>query len=185
VEYLIERYAKQAGKRFRSVSRRSLDLMQAYNWPGNIRELQNVIERAVILSDGDSLSVNETWLHGDAPTPSGPTLSINTHIVDHERQMIETALAETAGKISGPTGAPLASACPGRRSNQEFGVSESTSSASSVNRMKQVDGIDRRNSRLPFSHAASGMGRSGMAVVLGCFVSIARLTCTRRVHPAD
>jgi formate hydrogenlyase transcriptional activator len=105
VEYLIERYAKQVGKKIRSVSRRSLDLLQAYDWPGNIRELQNVIERAVILSDGDSLSVNETWLHRDKPTPSGPTLSLNTHIVDHERQMIETALAETGGKISGPTGA--------------------------------------------------------------------------------
>jgi formate hydrogenlyase transcriptional activator len=105
VEYLIERYAKQAGKKFRSVSRRSLNLMQAYDWPGNIRELQNVIERAVILSDGDSLAVNETWLHRDTPTPSGPLLSINTHIVDQERQMIETALAETGGKISGRTGA--------------------------------------------------------------------------------
>jgi len=105
VEYLIERYAKQVGKRFRSVSRRTLDMLQAYDWPGNVRELQNVIERAVILSDGDSLSVNETWLHRETPTPSGPMLSLNSHIVDHEKQMIETALAETGGKISGPTGA--------------------------------------------------------------------------------
>jgi formate hydrogenlyase transcriptional activator len=107
VEYLIERYAKQVGKRFRSVSRRSLDLLQAYDWPGNVRELQNVIERAVILTDGDSLSVNETWLHHDKPAPPDPAPSLNTHIVDHERQMIETALAETGGKISGPTGAAL------------------------------------------------------------------------------
>jgi formate hydrogenlyase transcriptional activator len=105
VEYLIERYGKQAGKRLRSVSRRSLDLLQAYDWPGNVRELQNVIERAVILSDGDSLSVNETWLHRETPTTAGPVLSINTHIVDQERQIIETALAETGGKISGPAGA--------------------------------------------------------------------------------
>jgi formate hydrogenlyase transcriptional activator len=105
VEYLIERYAKQMGKRIRSVSRQSLDLLQSYGWPGNVRELQNVIERAVILSDGDSLSVNETWLHRDTPTPSAPTLSLNTHIVDQERQLIETALAETGGKIAGPAGA--------------------------------------------------------------------------------
>ncbi len=105
VEYLIERYAKQVGKRFRSVSRRSLDLLQDYDWPGNVRELQNVIERAVILSDGDSLSVNETWLHRQTPAPPGPSLSLSTHIVDQERQMIETALAETGGKISGSTGA--------------------------------------------------------------------------------
>ena len=105
MEYLIERYAKQVGKRFRSVSRRSLDLLQAYEWPGNVRELQNVIERAVILSDGDSLSVNETWLHRDTPAPPGPVLSINTHIVDQEKQLIEAALAETGGKIAGTTGA--------------------------------------------------------------------------------
>jgi formate hydrogenlyase transcriptional activator len=105
VEYLIERYAKQMGKRIRSVSRRSLDLLQSYGWPGNVRELQNVVERAIILSDGDSLSVNETWLNRDPPAASAPTLSLSTHIVDHERQLIETALAETGGKIAGPTGA--------------------------------------------------------------------------------
>ena len=105
VEYLVERYAKQVGKKFRSVSRQSLDLLQAYEWPGNVRELQNVIERAVILSDGDSLLVNETWLDRDTPAPSGPTVSFNTHIVDQERQLIEAALVETGGKIFGPTGA--------------------------------------------------------------------------------
>jgi formate hydrogenlyase transcriptional activator len=80
-------------------------LLQAYDWPGNVRELQNVIERAVILSDGDLLSVNETWLRGETPAPSGPVLSINTHIVDQEKQLIETALTETGGTISGPRGA--------------------------------------------------------------------------------
>jgi formate hydrogenlyase transcriptional activator len=66
VEYLIERYAKKAGKRIRNIQRRTLELFQAYEWPGNIRELQNVVERAVLLSDGDTFSVDETWLkHGN------------------------------------------------------------------------------------------------------------------------
>ena len=62
VEYFIDRFAKKAGKKFRTIDKRTVKLFQAYNWPGNVRELQNVIERAVILSDGDSFSVDETWL---------------------------------------------------------------------------------------------------------------------------
>src|SRR6202035_2064565 len=52
VEYLIERYSQKAGKKIRNISKDTLNLFQAYDWPGNIRELQNVIERAVILSEG-------------------------------------------------------------------------------------------------------------------------------------
>src|SRR5207253_4759512 len=57
VEYLVERYAKKAGKKIRTISKRTLDLFQAYDWPGNIRELQNVIERAVTLCAGDTFAV--------------------------------------------------------------------------------------------------------------------------------
>jgi formate hydrogenlyase transcriptional activator len=52
VEYLVDRYAKKAGKRIRSVSKNTLDLFQGYDWPGNIRELQNVVERGVVLKKG-------------------------------------------------------------------------------------------------------------------------------------
>src|SRR5207247_3435186 len=62
VEYMIERYAKKAGKKIRNISKKTLELFQAYDWPGNIRELQNVIERAVVLCDGDTFFVDETWL---------------------------------------------------------------------------------------------------------------------------
>src|SRR5262249_22050398 len=62
VEYLIERYAKKAGKKIKAITRRTLELFRAYDWPGNIRELQNVVERAVILSDGETFSVDESWL---------------------------------------------------------------------------------------------------------------------------
>jgi len=63
VEYLVERYAKKAGKRITKITKKTLELFQAYAWPGNIRELQNVVERAVVLSDGDTFWVDESWLN--------------------------------------------------------------------------------------------------------------------------
>ena len=112
VEYLIERYATKAGKRIRKISRSALALFQAYAWPGNIRELQNVIERAVILCDGDTFSVDETWLTRDSNTAGEPSIPIGTSLAQQqrirsetERQMIETALAATRGRIAGPNGA--------------------------------------------------------------------------------
>ena len=112
VEYLIERYATKAGKRMRKISRSALTLFQAYDWPGNIRELQNVIERAVILCDGDTFSVDETWLARDSKGAAGPSMPIGTSLPQQqriqsetERQMIESALAATRGRIAGPDGA--------------------------------------------------------------------------------
>jgi DNA-binding NtrC family response regulator len=100
VEYFVQRYANRAGKNIRSIDQKTLDLLQSYSWPGNIRELQNVIERSIILSSADVFSVDELWLStrtsaSDAKTP--PALS--------EREIIEAALAETRGRISGPSGA--------------------------------------------------------------------------------
>jgi len=112
VEYLIERYARTAGKRIRKISRNTLTLFQAYDWPGNIRELQNVIERAVILCDGDTFAVDETWLIHDSKLASDPSIPIGTSLPQQqriqsqtERQMIETALAATGGRVAGPHGA--------------------------------------------------------------------------------
>ena len=104
VEYLIERYAKKAGKRIRSISKETLNLFKAYDWPGNIRELQNVVERAVILCDGEAFTVDETWLKREAPT-SGPATAFVAALADREREMIEAALAESHGRVSGPNGA--------------------------------------------------------------------------------
>ena len=67
VEYLVDRFAKKAGKRIRSISKDTLNLFQNYDWPGNIRELQNVIERAVILCDGEIFCVDASWLTPVAP----------------------------------------------------------------------------------------------------------------------
>src|SRR5262247_1687337 len=75
VEYFVERYAKKTGKRIRHIRKKTLDLFQAYDWPGNIRELQNVIERAVILCDEEALSVDETWLQRKSNQPPRPVVS--------------------------------------------------------------------------------------------------------------
>jgi formate hydrogenlyase transcriptional activator len=108
VEYFIERYAKKAGKKIRAIEKRSMELFRDYDWPGNIRELQNVIERAVILSDGATLSVDETWLRRQASQesdrPSKPYSGLGRD-TERERAIIEQALAESGGRISGPSGA--------------------------------------------------------------------------------
>ena len=89
----------------RTIDRKTLKLFQAYDWPGNVRELQNVIERAVILSDGDAFSVDETWLKREPLQVASPRVALNGALLRQEKEMIEAALAESHGRISGPTGA--------------------------------------------------------------------------------
>jgi formate hydrogenlyase transcriptional activator len=113
VEYLVERYAKRAGKRISHIKKKTLDLFQAYDWPGNIRELQNVVERAVILCDGETFSVDEVWLQRKSTELSGLLQVSRAGILaadkiefaDRERKAIEAALAECQGRVSGPHGA--------------------------------------------------------------------------------
>jgi len=101
VEYFIDRYAKKAGKKITSIDRPSLEYLQSYSWPGNIRELQNVIERSVIVCDSDQFSVDQSWLVVK-PSASRP---LRDDLVDQEKDRIEAALAEAKGRISGPKGA--------------------------------------------------------------------------------
>jgi formate hydrogenlyase transcriptional activator len=103
VEYLVDRYAKKAGKKFRDITGKTRELFQRYHWPGNIRELQNVIERAVILCDGETFSIDETWLKPEAAAVSSPVVPFVTTLVEREKQMIEAALAQC--QVSGPSGA--------------------------------------------------------------------------------
>jgi len=105
VEYFIERYGKTAGKKFRSINKKTLDLFQAYDWPGNIRELQNVIERAVILCDGDTFSVDETWLKRESHQAHAPAIPFVATLVERGKEIIEAALAKSSGRIAGPAGA--------------------------------------------------------------------------------
>lgn len=109
VEYLIERYAKKAGKKLRNIDKKTLQLFQDYNWPGNIRELQNVVERAVVLCDSETFSVDETWLKREPFHQSSrfdPLIKGLGRLDEtKEKEMIEAALAQTAGRVSGPAGA--------------------------------------------------------------------------------
>ncbi len=104
VEYFIDRYASKTGKIIRSIDKKTLDVFQSYPWPGNIRELQNIIERSVILCDTESFSVDESWLVRESQTqPASQPLS--DKLVTQEKEMIEAALAESRGRVSGPLGA--------------------------------------------------------------------------------
>jgi PAS domain S-box-containing protein len=109
VEYLIERYAKKAGKKIRTINKKTLALLQDYKWPGNIRELQNVVERSVILCDSETFSVDETWIKRELPSDltrlNIPSRGLGRLDASQEREVIEAALAETGGRISGPSGA--------------------------------------------------------------------------------
>ena len=105
VEYFIDRYASKMGKRIRGIKQRSLDLLKSYYWPGNIRELQNVIERAVIVADTEVLSIDESWLSRQSVPAAPPTGRLSNIPPDREKKIIEAALAESRGRVSGSSGA--------------------------------------------------------------------------------
>ena len=103
VEYFVGRYANSAGKHIRHIAKETLEQLSAYHWPGNIRELQNIVERAVILSDTDTFVVDESWLKQES-ADSSPDGGLSA-LANREVEMIEAALAESHGRISGPSGA--------------------------------------------------------------------------------
>jgi formate hydrogenlyase transcriptional activator len=105
VEHLIERYQKKTGKRFTQIEKSTCEMLQAYDWPGNIRELQNVIERAAILCEGETFSVDEAWLQREPSRLTGLASPLVAVLASREREVIEAALAESKGRISGPSGA--------------------------------------------------------------------------------
>ena len=106
VGYFMDRYARKAGKSIRRVSKKTLDLLQLYPWPGNIRELQNVIERSVIVCETENFSVDESWLSRQ-PLAHKPKSQpeLRQRLAAQEKEMIETALRESAGRVDGPSGA--------------------------------------------------------------------------------
>ena len=107
VEYFVHRYATRAGKTIRSIDKKTLDLLQAYDWPGNIRELQNVIERSVILSASEVFAVDESWLPKQSvrPRPRVAALAPSQGAPRSERETIEAALAACRGRVGGSSGA--------------------------------------------------------------------------------
>src|SRR5262249_119488 len=100
-----ERYASKAGKTIRTIGKKTLEWFQAYHWPGNIRELQNVVERAVILCDGETLSVDASWLARESIPTEPASRPIFKMPVAQQKEMIEAALGESRGRVSGPSGA--------------------------------------------------------------------------------
>jgi transcriptional regulator with GAF, ATPase, and Fis domain len=114
VGYFIDRFARKAGKSIRSVDKMTMESLQSYPWPGNIRELQNIIERSVIVCDTENFSVDESWLSRPplASEPNGrPELS--RKLANKEIEMIEAALRESGGRVSGPSGAAVRLGIPG------------------------------------------------------------------------
>ena len=114
VEYFLDRYGRKAGKSFRTVDKRSLDTLKSYPWPGNIRELQNVIERSVIVGDGDTFAVDASWL-SRRPSISEPTnpIELPQQLAAQEKEMIEAVLRECKGRVSGESGAAARLGMPG------------------------------------------------------------------------
>ncbi|QNI31645.1 sigma 54-interacting transcriptional regulator [Alloacidobacterium dinghuense] len=105
VEYFIARFGRKMGKKFQTIEKKTLKILQEYGWPGNVRELQNVIERAVTLSDSDTFSVDEAWLKRKPTEVAHSSAALNGALLAHEKEVIEAALAQSHGRISGPAGA--------------------------------------------------------------------------------
>jgi transcriptional regulator with PAS, ATPase and Fis domain len=107
VEYFIDRYARKAGKNIKRVNRKTLELLQLYPWPGNSRELQNVIERSVILCETEIFSIDENWLPQPPPMIPEPKqqVELRRRLLVQEKEMIEEALKASRGRVFGPAGA--------------------------------------------------------------------------------
>jgi PAS domain S-box-containing protein len=105
VEYFVKRYAEKAGKQIRKIDTNTLERCQSYAWPGNIRELQNIVERSVILCSGDTFWIEKAWLTGVQPPRQELAGPLPDTLQNQERKIIETALAESKGKVAGPEGA--------------------------------------------------------------------------------
>src|ERR1700731_2209934 len=105
VEYFVKRYAEKAGKQIRKIDRNTLERCQSYAWPGNIRELQNIVERSVILCSGDTFWIEKAWLTSAQPPRQELAGRLPDTLQNQERKIIETALAESKGKVAGPEGA--------------------------------------------------------------------------------
>jgi transcriptional regulator with GAF, ATPase, and Fis domain len=108
VEYFIDRFARKAGKIIKRVNKKTLDLLRSYPWPGNIRELQNTIERSMIVCESDIFSVDESWLSRQ-PVASAPKsqLELSQKLAAQEKELIEAALRECEGRVFGPSGAAV------------------------------------------------------------------------------
>ena len=108
LEYFVHRFAQKMGKHFGKIDKRTVELFRSYPWPGNIRELQNVVERSVIVSSDGEFCVDAAWLSRDSRRvswPQQPEPAATDEDASRERQIVEDALAGSRGRVSGPNGA--------------------------------------------------------------------------------
>jgi DNA-binding NtrC family response regulator len=113
VEYYVKRFAERLGKRIRTIDKRTLDACQAYAWPGNIRELQNIVERSMILCTGETFAIDLAWLLGGTPDGAKGGNALPQTLQGQERELIEAALARSRGKVAGAGGAAAMLGVPG------------------------------------------------------------------------
>ena len=106
VEYFVQRFSDKMGKHIRKIDKDTLARCRAYDWPGNIRELQNIVERSVILCTGSTFRVEKAWLSAREPSTS-PAPPLTEALQHQEKQIIEAALAAANGKVAGPRGAAV------------------------------------------------------------------------------
>ena len=104
LDYFVRRFADQMGKRIGGIEDRSVDQCRAYAWPGNIRELQNIVERSVILCAGGTLAIDEAWFAGRGPAHPAQE-GLPEQLLDQEKALIEAGLARSRGKVAGADGA--------------------------------------------------------------------------------
>jgi formate hydrogenlyase transcriptional activator len=105
VEYFVKRFAEKMAKRIHRIDKHTLELCERYSWPGNIRELQNIVERSVILCSGETFSIDEAWLPSQVPLRAEGSSALPAALQDQEKDMIEAALAKSKGRVAGPRGA--------------------------------------------------------------------------------
>ena len=117
-------------KRIRTIEKRTLELCTAYAWPGNIRELQNILERSVILCNDDTLSVDEAWLSSQEPLRVDVSAPLTQTLQGQEKEMIEAALAESRGKWQGQRARLRNSESHRRRWNRKSSSRESRNTSS-------------------------------------------------------
>jgi formate hydrogenlyase transcriptional activator len=104
LDYFVARYAKSSGKSIRRIGKDTMRMMREYGWPGNIRELQNVVERAVILTETETFIVDQNWLKPAPRKSAGPQEGLSL-LAECEVEILEAALVKCHGRIAGPSGA--------------------------------------------------------------------------------
>jgi transcriptional regulator with GAF, ATPase, and Fis domain len=174
VEYFVDHCAKKVGKNIQGITTESLDLLRSYPWPGNIRELQNVIERSVIMCETENFSVDKTWLswHAQRPLATEPKIPLDLpeKLAAQEKEMIEAALRESAGRAFGPSGAATKLGMP--RSTLESKIKSLKISknsfrtfAETLSRRSCLESVQWPPMRMPLKPSIIGFSLSGSGAV--------------------